>query len=161
GVVLFLMSTFFAPSASAGILVNPIPPDGSSLAQGKALYDANCAACHGPTGRGNGPLAVTLNPRPADFVLHVNLHSDEGVFNWISKGIPGTAMPAFEDRLSEEQRWHVLNYIQTLVERATTPTPAPTRALTSTTSIDTKALLARSDAALNQLRSMVEVQRLG
>lgn len=163
GFVLFLMGTVFAPSASAGILVNPIPPDENSLAQGKAIYEANCVACHGPAGRGNGPLAVSLNPRPADFVQHVNLHSDEVLFNWISQGIPGTAMPAFADKLSENDRWHVLNYIQALVERATStpaPTPAATTAPTGTSALDVQALLVSMDAAMNQLQSLTEVERL-
>ncbi|MEP7199200.1 MAG: CopD family protein, partial [Chloroflexota bacterium] len=123
GVVLLLMSTVFATPTSAGIATNPIVPDESSLAKGKAIYDDNCSVCHGPLGRGNGPLAASLNPRPADFALHINFHSDEVLFNWISKGIPGTAMQAWEDKLTETERWHTLNYIQALVERATAPTP--------------------------------------
>ncbi len=160
GLSLFIISTFLAPSASAGVMINPIAPDENSLAQGKAVYDSHCAVCHGPQGRGNGPLAANLNPRPSDFVQHINLHSDEVLFNWISKGVPGTAMAGWEDKLSETQRWHTLNHIQALVERASAAAPTPTRVFSSTSAIDPQALLARSDAAMNQLRSLVEFQRL-
>ena len=85
------MGTVLTPPASAGIITNPIVPDEVSLARGKELYTQNCAVCHGATGRGNGPLAIGMNPPPADFVAHVNLHADETLFDWISKGIPGTS----------------------------------------------------------------------
>jgi copper transport protein len=92
---------------------NPISPDAASLASGKALYEQNCATCHGATGRGDGPLAAALNPRPADFREHMEAgHSDGELYAWVAKGVPGTGMPAFEDRLSETDRWHIINYIR-------------------------------------------------
>ncbi|HET6315611.1 MAG TPA: CopD family protein, partial [Chloroflexota bacterium] len=123
GVALFAMGTIFAPTSAAGVLVNPIPPDAVSLADGKRVYEDSCAVCHGAAGRGNGPLAASLNPRPADFVQHVNLHPDDVLYNWIGEGIPGTAMPPFKDRLSETDRWNVLNYIQATFGVAGTPAP--------------------------------------
>src|SRR2546423_261752 len=77
GVALLARAPIFAPATAPGVLVNPIPPDAVSLANGKRIYEDTCAACHGAAGRGNGPLAATLNPRPADLVQHVNLHSDD------------------------------------------------------------------------------------
>ncbi len=45
--------------------------DGSSttvdLAEGQVVYDTNCQACHGESGRGDGPIAAALDPRPRDF----------------------------------------------------------------------------------------------
>ncbi len=44
------------------------PSSGGELEKGKALYAANgCGTCHGLTGRGDGPIARTLNPPPRDF----------------------------------------------------------------------------------------------
>ena len=118
GIVLFLMATVLASPSAAVYVTNPIVPDEGSLARGAALYTANCAACHGADGRGNGPLAPSLNPRPADFVQHVNFHTDDVLFDFISKGIPGTAMQGWQGTLTETDRWHVLNYVQALVKRA-------------------------------------------
>jgi mono/diheme cytochrome c family protein len=95
---------------------NPIPPTAESLAQGQALYEENCLACHGPTGLGNGPVGLTLRPRPANLQVHTvpGVHSDAQLFAWITEGFPDSPMPAFGDTLTEEERWHIVNYIRTL-----------------------------------------------
>ena len=41
--------------------------DASDVEAGKALYDMNCSSCHGMTGKGDGPISATLNPKPRDF----------------------------------------------------------------------------------------------
>jgi copper transport protein len=94
-------------------LRNPFPPDTASIERGRALYEQNCVTCHGPTGRGDGPLAPTLRPRPADFRAHMAAgHTDGELYTWLSKGVPGTAMPPFEGQLSETDRWHLINFIR-------------------------------------------------
>jgi mono/diheme cytochrome c family protein len=45
---------------------NPLPASDAVVTRGKPLYEANCAACHGPQGRGDRPGAAGLNPRPPD-----------------------------------------------------------------------------------------------
>ncbi|MBI3978029.1 MAG: copper resistance protein CopC [Chloroflexi bacterium] len=103
-----------APSSPAAAdLVNPYPPTEESLARGRQLYQQECATCHGPGGQGDGPLAATLRPRPADLSQHVGTHADGELYGWITGGLPGTAMPAFKDRLTDADRWHVLNYVKT------------------------------------------------
>ena len=98
---------------------NPIPADAASLARGEAIYnDAGCAACHGDTGRGDGPAGLRLVPRPADFRVHMAAgHTDGQLFYWVGYGVPGTAMPAFRDTLGDEDRWHVINYLRTFANR--------------------------------------------
>ena len=92
---------------------SPFAPDAASLAQGRAVYEQNCVSCHGPTGRGDGPLARNLRPRPADFRVHMAAgHTDGELFNWLTNGVPETAMPAYGGQLSEAERWHVINYIR-------------------------------------------------
>jgi len=109
-----------AAARSPDIRVNPIPPTEASLAQGKMLYQANCLPCHGVTGLGDGPAGLFLNPRPADLQQHMipGVHTDGQIFDWITSGYPGSVMPAFANKLSEEERWHVLNFIRTLVPGA-------------------------------------------
>lgn len=95
-------------------LPNPIPADAASLERGRQVYEANCVACHGEQGRGDGPAGLALRPRPADFRVHMAAgHTDQELFNWVSNGVEGTAMPAFRDTLSERERWDVINYIRT------------------------------------------------
>jgi mono/diheme cytochrome c family protein len=57
-------------------------------------------------------LAATLNPRPADLRVHASQHTEGQLWLWISDGIPGSAMPAFRASLSEEDRWHLVNYLR-------------------------------------------------
>ncbi len=92
---------------------NPIPPTEESLARGRVIYQQHCQVCHGVRGRGDGPAAASLRPPPADLAYHVYQHPDGQFFAWLTRGIPGTAMSAFAATLSEEDRWHVLNYINT------------------------------------------------
>ena len=104
-----------APPAPTDLaaLRSPFAPDAASLAQGRAIYEQNCVSCHGPTGRGDGPLARNLRPRPADFRVHMAAgHTDGELFNWVTNGVPETAMPAYGGQLSEADRWHVINYIR-------------------------------------------------
>lgn len=100
-------------TAQAG---NPFPPSQLSIEEGREVYQANCLSCHGPAGRGDGPAAAALDPPPADLRTHVPLHSDQALFDFIAAGIPGTAMPSFADKLPEEERWHMVNYLRALVE---------------------------------------------
>ena len=93
---------------------NPIPPTQESVAAGMLLYQENCQLCHGATGMGDGPGGAGLNPPPADLTIHVPLHPDRALFEFIQQGVPGTAMAPMSDKMSEDEIWHLVNYIQTL-----------------------------------------------
>lgn len=60
----------------------PPPPDevDTSPAAGRAVFEANCVACHGTTGRGDGPAAVGMRPRPADLTRLAAANG--GTFPW-------------------------------------------------------------------------------
>jgi mono/diheme cytochrome c family protein len=99
----------------AKFTTNPILPDVESVAIGKELYEQNCLACHGETGAGDGPTAAILNPPPADFSAgHTDTHPDGDLYYWIREGIEGTEMPAFGEILSEDEAWHLVNYVRRL-----------------------------------------------
>lgn len=93
---------------------NPIAPTQESVALGMGLYEQHCQLCHGVGGKGDGPGGVGLNPPPADLTIHVPLHPDRALFEFIRDGVAGTAMAPMVDKLSEDEIWHVINYIQTL-----------------------------------------------
>ena len=118
GVAAGLLLLFNAQLGIGGdeILQNPFPPTPESLASGAAAYAQICQACHGEGGRGDGPAGAALDPPPADLVVHVPLHPEADLFRFIRDGIPGTGMAPLGGQLSEEQIWHVVNYIRTLEE---------------------------------------------
>jgi mono/diheme cytochrome c family protein len=92
---------------------NPFPPNPESLEVGQRVYSQNCQACHGVGGRGDGPMAARLEPPPLDLAVHVPLHSEGDLFRFVRDGISGTAMPPWEGKLSDQEIWHVVNYIMT------------------------------------------------
>lgn len=119
-----LIVAFFMFTSSPGGAIedgarNPIPPSAGSVALGEEVYRANCASCHGPSGRGDGPAGEGLTPPPADLWIHVPQHTDQDLFGIVSEGVAGTAMPGFEQTLTEEQRWNLLNYLRTLAAEGT------------------------------------------
>lgn len=94
------------------VVLDEIPADAPSLARGARVYRENCASCHGSTGRGDGPMAARLDPKPADLTNAAELRdvSPLDYFRRISIGVVGTAMPAFEARLSPDDRWAAAAY---------------------------------------------------
>ena len=89
-----------------------LPQELLSLERNQALYQENCAACHGASGMGDGPLAAQLDPPP------INFHDREraenrsllGLYDAITDGLDGTSMVAFK-QLSEQERWSLAFYV--------------------------------------------------
>ena len=109
--------TFYEEYTPARFTNNPILPDLESVAQGKQLYEATCLTCHGEAGHGDGPTAASLSTQPVDFSAgHTETHPDGDLFYWIREGIEDTEMPAFGDQVTEEETWHLVNYIRRLNE---------------------------------------------
>ncbi len=88
------------------------PTKAPDLARGAALYTEQCAACHGATGRGDGPNARTLNPPPVAFAdaERARQRSLFGLYQVIGQGLDGTAMPSFA-QLPSDDRWALAFYV--------------------------------------------------
>lgn len=96
---------------------NPIAASDESLAIGAGLYENNCAVCHGESGEGDGPAGSALAIPPPDLHEdHVQSLTDGALFYIISHSEPGSPMPAWEDVLDEDERWHVVNFLRTFME---------------------------------------------
>lgn len=103
--------------AEAAARANPVPLSAASLAAGRSAYAQNCANCHGPEGRGDGPGAAALPAPPADLAAeHVQQQTDGSLFYTLTEGRPGTAMPAWGQTLSDKQRWDLVNHLRRLGE---------------------------------------------
>ena len=106
-------------------LTNPLRTQGDTLAHlavGRRVYYQNCIFCHGDRFDGQGHFAHAFNPAPLSFVDNGTIAQlSEGYVFWrISKGGRGlphegtpwnSAMPAWEDFLSDEEIWSVTMFI--------------------------------------------------
>ena len=100
-----------APAADKG-KKNPVPGGANAIAAGKKIAQTNCVTCHGQGGKGDGPAAVALNPKPADWTSkRVQDESDGEIFWKISNG--RGAMPPWK-HLPENDRWQVIHFIRSL-----------------------------------------------
>jgi cytochrome c oxidase cbb3-type subunit 2 len=96
-----------------------LPSSPKLLAQGRTVFERNCAPCHGLKGDGQGPAAYLLYPKPRDFLAaRYRLVStwdsapmDADIFQTISRGMPGSAMPSWA-HLTEEARWALVHYVK-------------------------------------------------
>lgn len=82
------------------------PARAPTFARGAALYAQNCAACHGAAGDGHGSAAASLSTPPVAFTdeERARQRSVFALYQVISQGIEGTAMPSFA-HLSPDDRW--------------------------------------------------------
>jgi mono/diheme cytochrome c family protein/ribosomal protein S27AE len=96
-------------------LTNPLPDEEATRAAGKKLYQTKCLGCHGASGGGDGPQAAGRTPPPADFTDASMMAemTDAALFWKISEGGQGTSMPAWKDRLKEDERWQLVRYLRT------------------------------------------------
>ena len=97
--------------ARASAKKNPVAADATSIGRGKVVYTAECATCHGVSGKGDGPQAKDLEKNPGN-LTNLQGQSAGALFWKVSEG--KKPMPTMSSKLTEQQRWDVVNYIQTL-----------------------------------------------
>lgn len=124
GAVGVFLATFGALSAADSRPTAAEPLDFAAADRGRIAYATNCASCHGPTGRGDGPAAAGLRPPPADFSIHVPSHDNAALQSFVTNGVRGTAMPAWRDRLSDDEIRDLLHYLRSEWAAASTGAPA-------------------------------------
>lgn len=95
---------------------NPIKATNASIQKGEEIYEKKCALCHGIKGDGKGTASAGLNPKPTNFKESHGEKMTDGEHFWkITTGKGG--MPSFAKDLTEEERWYVVNYINTFSKR--------------------------------------------
>lgn len=98
-------------------LKNPLAGNKSTIVEGQKLYVTNCSPCHGNKGKGDGPAAAALNPKPADHSSALVQSETDGSLFWkLSEG--RNPMPGYKKILSDKQRWELVNYIRTLAKKS-------------------------------------------
>jgi mono/diheme cytochrome c family protein len=101
------------PPVDPKTLLDPSP---ELISRGKTLFENNCTQCHGSLGRGDGPAAAAMNPKPRNFAGSEgwkNGFEAPGIFKTLDEGISGTSMASF-DYLSKKDRMALVHYVQSI-----------------------------------------------
>ena len=116
GLALFAVHRWGA-AAKANALKNPQPATAASVRNGQVLYGQHCLSCHGINADGKGERASSISLAPANLTdgAAIGRESDGLIFWKISEG--HEPMPAYKYRLSESDRWDLVNYLRTLSQK--------------------------------------------
>ncbi len=122
--------------ATESISASPLPQD--NVSAGKKVYETRCQYCHGQNGKGDGPGAAVMFPRPRDFTsgafkIHTtgsgDAPTDADLIKIVSDGMPGTTMPAWRGVLNDAEIKQVIAYVKTfdakLFDPKSPPKPVP------------------------------------
>lgn len=114
--IILVLSIMILPSIAFGEAGDP--------KAGKVIYDESCARCHGKTGAGDGSDGANMYPKPRDFTTGIfkfktssykeKLPLNRDLYQTVSDGLSGTAMPAWKGSLSFQDRWNVIAYVKQL-----------------------------------------------
>jgi mono/diheme cytochrome c family protein len=112
-----VLAFLLAPGSFAAPLV---AQERGNTTRAKELFDSSCVACHGPKGKGDGPAADSLNPRPRDLTNpnYLRSLSDQEIFDvikgggWSVKKSP--LMPAWGHAFTDKEIWNLVAYVRSL-----------------------------------------------
>jgi cytochrome c oxidase cbb3-type subunit 2 len=97
------------------------PAGAAASPRGKEIYQSRCAECHGSSGKGDGPAAHLMMPRPRDFSLarykirsteSGSVPTDEDLLRTVRQGLYGSAMPGWQKVLADDDVRAVVSYVK-------------------------------------------------
>jgi glucose/arabinose dehydrogenase/mono/diheme cytochrome c family protein len=110
-------------SQISATLTSPVAATPQSIAAGKRVFDANCAACHGNVAQGAVKAGITISileeqkaRQPPDLTDGQWDHgsTDGEIFAVIKRGLPPTMMAGYDGRIPDTDIWHIVNYLRSL-----------------------------------------------
>jgi mono/diheme cytochrome c family protein len=110
-----------------GKIIYAYPKRPPSVANGKRVFERNCAACHGFDGDGWGAEVRKRRIHLHDFTdRHWAVgETDADWFGVVSFGLPNTPMRGWHDRLTEQERWDVIAYVRQFAYKRDEPSSPP------------------------------------
>jgi len=133
--------------------------DAASAGQGEAIYNKNCASCHGNPGKGN--VQKTLNPIPPDLSSKGTQSLTDGELFYILSTGRGL-MPNFKSMISDEERWKVISYIRSFnkgyVQTLSKFDPNKAKMLKVSTNYDPKTAQVKVDVKVNEKSGVVALK---
>ena len=104
--------------AAMRALTNPVPATAETLARGREFFTTACVACHGPEGKGDGPLTrkSRVDPAPRNFTNpeFQRLRTDGELFWVLKHGSHDTEMMRMEFFFTDEELWTLVRYLRRL-----------------------------------------------
>jgi len=94
---------------------SPVAPTPESVARGQKLYAIYCTPCHGPGGKGDGPVTPRFIPPPDLTSAPVQAKTDGHMSYYIGYG--GALMPAYGESVSVTERWDIVSFLRTLAKK--------------------------------------------
>lgn len=123
-------STDYGPVSAD--LKNPVEKTERSVKRGEKLFLNYCASCHGGRGDGKGLIALNLTPKPRNLVVvasfgerpFIDYLPDSRIYDSVTNGVPGTSMLPWIGVFGDEDRWNIINYLQSEADREREKTDA-------------------------------------
>lgn len=118
---------------------SPASQPAAATSRGRQVYEKHCVECHGESGKGDGPAAMTLVPHPRDFTSGRykirstetgSIPTDDDLVQTVRRGMPGSAMPAWGTILSDSDIRDVVYFIKEFSPRFLREQPQPTASST-------------------------------
>lgn len=102
--------------ASAKKLKNPLKADEETIAAGRALFNKNCASCHGEDGKSKTDVSAAMKKKPTDLTAKEMSGITDGEIYWVvTNGIKKNGMPAFKVKAQAQARWQMTLYVKHLM----------------------------------------------
>ncbi len=120
GALVLSVSSWTIPSA-AKQMKNPVPPTEDAVDDGMFNYMKHCQSCHGANADGKSGRAEELSVKPSDLTnaREMSRRTDGEIFWQITHG--RDPMPAFQDKLTDTERWQLVDYIRSLAQKPDAP----------------------------------------
>jgi len=90
----------------------PFPLDATAAARGRAVFVTHCTPCHGPEGKGDGPVSAKFPPAPNLRHGSICNRSDGFLYGTLTAG--GRAMPTMREGTTARDRWDAVAYVRLL-----------------------------------------------
>jgi mono/diheme cytochrome c family protein len=100
--------------AQLDAMLNPVQRTAASIERGEDRYAIYCELCHGADGSGNGPVAPAIANTVRNLLDQAQVDRSDGwIYGVIANGF-GALMPEYGSKISQEDRWHIVNYVRVL-----------------------------------------------
>jgi mono/diheme cytochrome c family protein len=100
----------------------PYPLDDTAAKRGAAMFAIHCIACHGPQGRGNGPVSAKFPPAPDLRHISICKRTDGYLYGTLTAG--GRAMPTAREGTTSQDRWDLVAFVRAVQREGCTGTMA-------------------------------------